>query len=193
MICVYLGTFTNPEIKVISLTSESESESPGGRFKNAYKLFNLRALKFNLWIKYASFNVWEKYFVWNFKGTLWNSTRNILPIHWKIILLYSTEILRALRFNVRFWNAPLVTKLKDVEVISGRMLQIKFMNIYYEIALGWMPQNTFDNKSTQVQVIPWCHQATSHHVNLCWPRMLSQYGVSSRQWVLNTSGSHWSM
>ena len=35
--------------------------------------------------------------MWNFKGTLWNSTQNILPIHWKIWCLYNIEILRALK------------------------------------------------------------------------------------------------
>ena len=37
--------------------------------------------------------------MWNFKGTLWNSTQNILPIHWKMWLLNNIEILRALRFK----------------------------------------------------------------------------------------------
>ena len=45
---------------------------------------NQRALKFSPWIKPTYFNVWVSYFVWNFKGTLWNSPQNILPIHWKI-------------------------------------------------------------------------------------------------------------
>ena len=75
----------------------------GGRFKNAYELLTLRALKFQCFIKDLSFNVWVRYFVWNFKGTLWNSTQNILPIHWKIWLLYNIEILRALRFKSSFW------------------------------------------------------------------------------------------
>ena len=35
-----------------------------------------------MWIKSTSFNVWVRYFEWNFKGTLWNSTQNILPIHY---------------------------------------------------------------------------------------------------------------
>ena len=35
--------------------------------------------------------------MWNFKGYLWNSIQNILPIHWKINLLWNIEILRALR------------------------------------------------------------------------------------------------
>ena len=43
--------------------------------------------------------MWVRYFVWNFKGTLWNSTQNILFIHWKIWFLYNIEILRALRFK----------------------------------------------------------------------------------------------
>ena len=37
--------------------------------------------------------------MWNFKGILWNSTQNILPIYWKIWFLYNSEILRALRFK----------------------------------------------------------------------------------------------
>ena len=49
--------------------------------------------------KSTSFDVWARYFVWNFKGTLWNSTQNILPIHWKIWILCSIELLRALRFK----------------------------------------------------------------------------------------------
>ena len=35
--------------------------------------------------------------MWNFKGYLWNSTQNILPIHWKIRFWCKVEILRALR------------------------------------------------------------------------------------------------
>ena len=68
-----------------------------GRFKNAFKLLNLRALKFSP--ANISFNVWVRYFVWNFKGYLWNSTQNILPIHWKMRFLYRVDILKALRFK----------------------------------------------------------------------------------------------
>ena len=71
----------------------------GGRFKNTHELLNLRALKFSPVNKNTSFNVWVRYFVWNFKGTLWNSTQNTLPIHWKMQFLYNIAILRALRFK----------------------------------------------------------------------------------------------
>ena len=72
-------------------------------------------LNFHLWIKSTFCNVWITYFVWNFKGTLWNSTQNILPIHWKIWFLYNTEILKALRFESSYAflkrpPAPIVTQ-----------------------------------------------------------------------------------
>ena len=35
-------------------------------------------LKCHCCIKIISFNVWVRYFVWNFKGTLWNSTQKNL-------------------------------------------------------------------------------------------------------------------
>ena len=46
-----------------------------------------------------------------------------------------------------------------------------------------MPQNPFDDKSTLVQVMAWCHQATSHYLSQCWPRSMSQYGVTRPHWV----------
>ena len=71
----------------------------GGRFKNAYELLNLRTLKFSYVNKIHIFQCMGKIFcvefqryplkfhtkyLAHFKGTLWNSTQNILPIHWKI-------------------------------------------------------------------------------------------------------------
>ena len=46
-------------------------------------------------------------------------------------------------------------------VFSEHMLQIKFMSIC-EIALRWMPQNSFDDKSILVQVMAWGYQGTSN-------------------------------
>ena len=45
-----------------------------------------------------------------------------------------------------------------------------------------LSQNTF-NKSTLVQVMAWCHQATSHHLNQCWPRYMSSYNITKSQCV----------
>ena len=43
-------------------------------------------------------------------------------------------------------------------VISEPMLRIKFMRTSCDIAFRLMPQNIFDDKSTLVQVMAWCHQ-----------------------------------
>ena len=40
-----------------------------------------------------------------------------------------------------------------------------------------------DDQSTLVQVMAWCHQATSHYLSQCWLRSLSPYGITRPQWV----------
>ena len=46
-----------------------------------------------------------------------------------------------------------------------------------------MPQDLTDDKSTLVQVLAWCRQATSHYLNQCWPRSPMPYGITRPQWV----------
>ena len=53
-----------------------------------------------------------------------------------------------------------------------------------EIALRWMPLDFAYDKSTLVQVMAWCRQATSHHLSQCWPRSMSPNGVTRPQWVM---------
>ena len=52
-----------------------------------------------------------------------------------------------------------------------------------EIAISWMSLDLTDDKSTLVQVMAWCRQATSHYLSQCWPRSMSPYGVIRSQWV----------
>ena len=59
-------------------------------------------------------------------------------------------------------------------------------DISYEIALRWMPLDLIDDKSTLVQVMTWCRQATSHYLSQCWPRSMSPNGVTRPQWVKET-------
>ena len=51
-------------------------------------------------------------------------------------------------------------------------------SISCELALRWMSLDFTDDKSTLVQVMAWCRQATSHYLSQCWPRYLSQYDVT---------------
>ena len=50
-------------------------------------------------------------------------------------------------------------------------------------ALGWTSLDLSDEKSTLVQVMAWCRQATSQFLNQCWPRFLPPYSVTRPQWV----------
>ena len=52
-----------------------------------------------------------------------------------------------------------------------------------ELALRWMSPDLTDDKSTLVQVMAWCRQATSHYLNQFWPRSPTPYGVTWPQWV----------
>ena len=54
----------------------------------------------------------------------------------------------------------------------------------YDTVLRWMPQDFSDDKSTLVQVMAWCRQATSHYLNQCWPRSQTPYGIIKPPWVL---------
>ena len=54
-----------------------------------------------------------------------------------------------------------------------------------ELALRWMSLDLTDDKSTLVQVMAWCRQATSHYLSRCWLRPVSPYGVTRPQWVKN--------
>ena len=88
--------------------SHTNTQVQGGHFKNTYELVNLGAHEFGLINKLHIFQSMVRYFVWNFKGDLWNSTLNILPIHWKRPFLFSNENVRALRFMrlYMFLNTP---------------------------------------------------------------------------------------
>ena len=44
-----------------------------------------------------------------------------------------------------------------------------------------MPLHLTDDKSTLVQVMAWCRQATSHYLSQCWPRSVSPNGVTRPQ------------
>ena len=51
-------------------------------------------------------------------------------------------------------------------------------------ALRWMPQDLTDDESIfMVQIMAWCHQATSHYLSQFWPRFMSPYDISKPQWV----------
>ena len=69
------------------------------------------------------------------------------------------------------------------DVIFKLFVWIDILNISYEIALTWVPQNTFNVKSTLVQIMAWCLTAPRHYLSQCWPRYMVLYDVTRLQWV----------
>ena len=69
------------------------------------------------------------------------------------------------------------------KVIFQLILVIDGWSISCKIALKWMPMDLTDGKSTLVQAMAWCHQASSHYLNQCWPRSPTPYGITRPQWV----------
>ena len=72
--------------------------------------------------------------------------------------------------------------LGAVVVISEYLSQIKHICISYEIAVGWMPENTVGDKSTLNKRMDWCLQTASHYQIQCRPRSVLLYGVARLQW-----------
>ena len=60
--------------------------------------------------------------------------------------------------------------------------QKDILSILCEIALIWIPQELTD-KLTLIEVMAWCHQATCHYLNQCWPSSMSPYSITRPQWV----------
>ena len=109
--------------------------------------------------------------------------------HWISAVLYAdmgwrgllqTIYAKTLTFNSlapgRFeWNFIQVI-LKLISVING-------WGIFCEMIPRRMCLDLTYDKSTLVQVMAWCRQATSHYLNQCWPRSLPPYGVTRPQCV----------
>ena len=74
------------------------------------------------------------------------------------------------------WLAPVrgATNFKSV-IFNLIMLIIQNSNLdtRYEIFLSWILQNRTDEKSTLIQVMAWCCQATSHYLRQWWPRSVA--------------------
>ena len=70
----------------------------------------------------------------------------------------------------------------------GLIMPYDVMNLS-QLWIRWIPLNLTDEKSTLVQVMAWCRQATSHYLSQCWPRSMSPNGITRPQWVNNADMS----
>ena len=69
-------------------------------------------------------------------------------------------------------------------VIFKVILWMDILSTSCHMVVRLMPkERLIDDKSTLVQVMVWCHQATSHYLSQCWARTLSPHGVTRPQCV----------
>ena len=130
--------------------------------------------------------------MWNFKGHLWNSTQNILTIHWKIWFLYNAEILKNLSFkssyvfwkvtqppmceinpNLKHWNR--ILKKSPCYVISARERESNFIEIWFDhnLVKSYWLENKSPAKCPDWDIILMC----SYFV-LDWLAMKIQWNLS---------------
>ena len=91
----------------------------------------------------------------------------------------------ALQYHVH-WVNPLASGIFEWnfrEVLFKLISTIDVWGIACEIAIRRISLDLADNKSTLVQIMTWCRQATSHYLSQCWPRSLSPYGITRLHWV----------
>ena len=82
---------------------------------------------------------------------------------------------------------PLAPERSECDSKNGLfnlVLLIGIIRSFHDNALWWMPQDLTDDKSTLVQVMAWCRQATSHYLSQCWLSPLSPYGFARPQCVI---------
>ena len=68
-------------------------------------------------------------------------------------------------------------------VIFNLAVLIGIFKSSHDNVLRWMLHYLTDDKSTLVQVMAWCRQATSHYLSQCWPRSMAPYGITRPHWV----------
>ena len=72
----------------------------------------------------------------------------------------------------------------SLKIVNFKFIsKINILSIFCEIAIRRMPQHLTGDKSTLVEVMAWCRQATSHYLSQCWSRSLTPYDVTRPQWV----------
>ena len=116
---------------------------------------------------------------WN----VWSPNSHQMLTHWPLGNLNAI-------LGTKFSNTIESTKTTSMEDVSTRVLEKIKKNsvnnswgISCELALRWRSLDLNDDKSTLVQVMAWCRQASIHYLSQWWPRSLSPYGVTRPRWV----------
>ena len=106
---------------------------------------------------------------------------------YKNTLCFSHELVPKIRSSNSLLPWRCDCNLKSI--IFKSISRICILNIACEIALMWMPKDSNDDKSTLVQEMDSCREATQHYLNQCWPCTVTPHSVTRLQWA----SSHFSV
>ena len=119
-------------------------------------------------------NLWVPNLQMSYRDLItWQNTRIValsMAAGWHTLLTHWPIEIRKFQRNFR-------------KVIFQLILVIDGWSIACKIVLKWIPMDLTDAKSTLVQVMAWCHQATSHYLSQFWSRSLLPFGAIRPQWV----------
>ena len=73
------------------------------------------------------------------------------------------------------WDVALISQV----YISNTTWWLISWIIEINITMEWITEDLVDGQSTLIQVMAWCRQATSHHLNQCCPRFPTPYGATT--------------
>ena len=111
-----------------------------------------------------------------------------IHVLWFVRISYNSACLISVQikdYHISFINslAPGRPGCDFKTAIFNLVLLIGIFTSSEDNALRWMPRDLTDDKSTLVQVMAWCRQATSHYLCQCWPSSMLPYGIARPQWV----------
>ena len=72
--------------------------------------------------------------------------------------------------------------LLNLQPVIGGVLKPGDIDKIYSSGGKLLPQNTFHDKSTFVQVMDWWVQVTSRYLSQSWPRFMMPYDVTMLIW-----------
>ena len=134
-------------------------------------------------------------FQYKYHWNLFSRTQLTICQHWFRKWLGTEQVTS--HFLNRLWAycwPSLLTHTQDLNSLTPGKLEWNFRHFQIDFSDWWLKHLLWncstiisldftDGQSTLVQVMAWCHQATSHYLSQCWPRSLSPYGATRPQWV----------
>ena len=140
------------------------------KFHFIYFIFKVRILVFHTQFRCSQMKVMNSFGKIKFKK-LPTGLNQLKPLNHRGMINYSSIVLLLMAGSFcidKVNSTPAVQVINSLAlgwwginfkiVLSKSIFLIKFKSTSCEIALRWMPENTFD-QSILVQVMVWCHQA----------------------------------